>query len=647
MVLVCALIATANIGGSVSEYVVFWSGSCSKANTMNLALHLLLNIASTGILASSNFFMQVLASPSRQEVDAAHAKRKWVDIGIPSLRNLRFLSSFKVACWVMFVLTSVPIHTVFNSAIFEISDTGSDWTLTLAAESFVNGSTYYSPGASLLAGMDTYSSYFNDSSDSSLLIRSTAANASKWIKLSTDECKTYINTCQPLTKYKDIVMLVTSDSTTSFSDKGWVPDAIFNMPTNFNLTSAWEMAATCPNIYGLGADKWPLFTDLNISTSGVGNYGDFWTQQMPLDSFNSLWFTTSCTKSSSAHDCAYYCSTIDDIEFYGGTSLYELLVLTPGVINFPSIGFLQPPPWNLTMPNGMWPYNNLDCSGLNGNHTAVTLTTSYCLAEPLIQTCMIGASGPLQLVVTICVLLKMLLSITVLCRLKGPLLVTPGDAIASFIQQPNPTTVGSVLPLLGQPRPWRKLSWSGLTAVRRSVWLLSYLFIGGIFVVVGVLFRIALHEVPIGNRCVSHCSTLQSVVYSIPTYASSCSIHPADDVSTSSIGSYVPASIAVLIANAPQLMLTAGYFTYNTLFTRLVIAREWFSYAGAARPLRVTDPRGKQVSTYRLQLPYRYSVPLLVLSIGLHWMVSNTFYIVIFYGGKAFFLKGVAISLNF
>lgn len=43
--------------------------------------------------------------------------------------------------------------------------------------------------------------------------------------------------------------------------------------------------------------------------------------------------------------------------------------------------------------------------------------------------------------------------------------------------------------------------------------------------------------------------------------------------------------------------------------------------------------RGDQYSTYRLQLPYKYSIPLIISSIALHWMLSNTVYLFISEGG--------------
>lgn len=92
---------------------------------------------------------------------------------------------------------------------------------------------------------------------------------------------------------------------------------------------------------------------------------------------------------------------------------------------------------------------------------------------------------------------------------------------------------------------------------------------------------------------------------------------------------------AVVKGNMPQLLLSMFYFDYNSLFTRLCAEKEWSSYGRDYRPLRVTQPRGQQLSAYRLQLPYRYSVPLISISILLHWLVSNALYVFVAEGGKS------------
>ena len=85
--------------------------------------------------------------------------------------------------------------------------------------------------------------------------------------------------------------------------------------------------------------------------------------------------------------------------------------------------------------------------------------------------------------------------------------------------------------------------------------------------------------------------------------------------------------LTVLVANSPQILLSFLYFAYNGIFTCMLLAEEWSAYASKRRFLRVTSPIGGQRSTYRLQLPYRYGVPLLIGSSTLHWLVSQSIFL--------------------
>lgn len=91
---------------------------------------------------------------------------------------------------------------------------------------------------------------------------------------------------------------------------------------------------------------------------------------------------------------------------------------------------------------------------------------------------------------------------------------------------------------------------------------------------------------------------------------------------------------SVLLPNTPQLILSCAYFAYNALYTRLLTESEWQSFSLGYRPLRVTNPQGEQWSTFRLQLPYRYSIPLLVTGILLHWITSSAIFLFMSDGGK-------------
>ena len=83
----------------------------------------------------------------------------------------------------------------------------------------------------------------------------------------------------------------------------------------------------------------------------------------------------------------------------------------------------------------------------------------------------------------------------------------------------------------------------------------------------------------------------------------------------------------VLISNSLQLLLSTLYLGYNSLFTSMYLIQEWNSYATKRRPLRVTSATGAQRSTYWLQLPYKYSIPLLIASATLHWLVSQSIFL--------------------
>ena len=85
--------------------------------------------------------------------------------------------------------------------------------------------------------------------------------------------------------------------------------------------------------------------------------------------------------------------------------------------------------------------------------------------------------------------------------------------------------------------------------------------------------------------------------------------------------------LPIFAANSPQILLSFLYLTYNYLFTCMLLGQEWSGYAQHRKPLRVTWPTREQRSTYRLQLPYKYGIPLTVISGALHWLVSQSIFL--------------------
>ena len=56
--------------------------NCKTSNALDIFVYLLINILNTCLLGASNYCMQCLSSPTRDDVDKAHSKNKWVDIGV-------------------------------------------------------------------------------------------------------------------------------------------------------------------------------------------------------------------------------------------------------------------------------------------------------------------------------------------------------------------------------------------------------------------------------------------------------------------------------------------------------------------------------------------------------------------------------------
>jgi len=85
----------------------------------------------------------------------------------------------------------------------------------------------------------------------------------------------------------------------------------------------------------------------------------------------------------------------------------------------------------------------------------------------------------------------------------------------------------------------------------------------------------------------------------------------------------------VLMANLAQPILSFLYFMLNGLFTCMLLSNEWDKFATRRKGLRVSDiPIGAQRTSYTLQLPYRYAIPLMAASGCLHWLVSQSIFIV-------------------
>jgi hypothetical protein len=462
---------------------VLYKGNCDTTAKANLWIHLLINIVSTGILASSNFFMQGLVAPTRAEVDAAHRSGHWLEIGVQSLKNFRFLGWRKVLFWSLFSVSSVPLHLVFNGCVLESKGTNG-FTVMIGSEELTQGGWKGLPSiTSAYYDKLNYSdrSQGDDNPESleklkpindSFVVNSTSGN---WVQLTLGECMDrYNNPEQALTHWRHLMMII------------YDYDDIYR-----NDTVGWKRADVLMNTTNT--------TDLNVMNP-------LWT----VDSFTRTGRTSEVSGINNQYlsnpDATYLSRGYDSggtfQDGYGGINLYGTWYMqgTRNVYDAQSGAIITDP--------------------RVFKHKYRVMQVDRCYSEKYEAPCRLSIANSLLLIVCVMCLFKTFLCVLVLkLRVWGnenPLM-TPGDAIASFISRPDeetrgmctltmedlrktakptPTRLGEAdqnYKWLQGPRQWQNNSPRKFgKAVPRNIWVLSSLLIGCSLVVASVMLSIAI-----------------------------------------------------------------------------------------------------------------------------------------------------------
>ncbi|KAI1799704.1 hypothetical protein F4811DRAFT_565344 [Daldinia bambusicola] len=379
-------------GSALNSTTIILEGECRKTRRANSVLHILISVTSTLILASSRFFMQILSSPSRLEINRAHLRLRSLEIGISSVKNLRFVSAYKTIGWAVLLISSTPIHLLFNSSVFEthfhssVFEThfhSSEWHLTVASSSFSTREVdFFPPGASLANAGTPSLSWNNATEDSSCRY------------LEGD----YYASCKPKDKYRDVVIVV---DTQVNNPGGWTRSQVFNDPSDV--------------------------------------LGPVWDLHIPPNDLNSLWYSTQCsTKLPAGFVFPDY--TDLKIAFCINSCGRALGFKSDGIpTNKPASSEEE---WILNL-NRSSPCSVSNEKRFGYNDKFNSFPVRYCLAEPSpVPQCYVGLSNILLLITISCVFLKALVCSLVVIYLPDTSLVTLGDALESFISDPDPVTLG-------------------------------------------------------------------------------------------------------------------------------------------------------------------------------------------------------------
>lgn len=483
--------------------------------------------------------MQLLSAPTRVYIDRAHSSGHWLDIGIPSIRNLRFSDWKRRSLWLALCVSSIPLHLVYNSTFYAAVATN-DYNVLYATEDFVNGGGYDTSKFPSTVAQD---------------ISSFHGNAAAWVYLNNHDCiQNYAHDF--ISRYRNVIAVV-SNKTTAVNDS-LLSVVVNELPAQLDAT---------------------------------------------FDPFAWICNDTQTTTKTGVHDrnragfvpCAEQVRKLE------------------------------------SMANTWWKSGDYHIS--------------HCRAEEIKPDCHLHFAPHLMGPVILMNITKCLVVFYVAFRMADAPLVTLGDAIQSFIKHPDPTTARLCLTTAYEaertfsrtaahmaPRPpqtfrARKHRWAGIITKRQ--WLLLFSLLA--MLVFGLLSGIivgtkTLVPATLTNAWSIGFGTVQTqnlvLATNLPQLGASAVL------------------ITALIANAPQALLSFLYMVYNTIFTLMHLGEAWDTFGAQTPPtshrtstkqthryLRVSDPKGRQKSTHFLNLPFRYAVPLIMISGLLHWLMSQAFYL--------------------
>ncbi|KAH7336430.1 hypothetical protein BKA65DRAFT_538551 [Rhexocercosporidium sp. MPI-PUGE-AT-0058] len=489
------------LSSSITDSVLVYEGSCQGSERLSFWVHLAINILSSLLLGSSNYAIQVLCAPTRAEVDRAHGKKEWLDIGLWSFRNWKTIGSGRKVICVLLLLSSVPLHLIYNSVFYSrLAVTDVMWGVVTPA--YIDGN-YTTPSEIVGQRYGVGPRKFIYDKRQEILT---------WEKLTPEECWDAYSR-RFLTARRSVIAV-----SSVYRDNGFEgPDAVVR---DYDRRWAYERGQTMRFL--CNADGCDI--------------GEFSKAQL---------------------------STVD-----------------------------------------------------------------YCLSEPWPEKCQFSFSPVLMVVVMVCNIVKIICLGLILWRQRISTLVTTGDAIASFLETPDPSTKGHCL--LSKKdlvsKEWMengvcadsyqkgKLRWHH--AASRGRWWFCYGLSGAVLIISVAFFSTGVNSVP--SSPLPTMEYLWSLGFGTATPDALISVQ-LDGLAAN-----------VLLANFPQLILSFLYLTYNGLFTSMLGAEEYSQFSQHRKGLRVSSkPEGAQRTAYYLQLPFTYGIPLILLSITLHWFVSQSIFLVL------------------
>jgi hypothetical protein len=428
--------------GRADDSIIF-EGQCEVAERVNVGIHFTIAAVSFLVILSSDWFLRVIAAPQPADILRAHEKNQWLEIGSNSLKNLRFIPKWRVACWAMLIMSSIPLQLLFNASVY-VTDTSTAYNQIVVGQGFLTGEEFNSPGvgSALFFRNDIHDDIQNMIEGFRQRALSTTA---PWTRLDSSQCReAYLGGEHGLRDYRDLIVVV---------DVGPIPNA-----------PSWT-----------GAQVWSDGLPLSLQDPEFRN-----SSPWDPEAVNSLW--------SVALDCSQF-----NIEGF----IRNLCADEFGLVN--DNAFLRDANETLSLTgtwNFQWGTVHAGLNDMSNFSSAYDVGTGlFCLAEPFLSACKVEATHTLLLIAFLCILVKTVMATIILVKVwRATPIMCLGDMINWTLQHDQFHRQSSSMATSGfdslanrKPRVWYSSKWCWNDALPRHIWITTYIFIGAVVISLAVI----------------------------------------------------------------------------------------------------------------------------------------------------------------
>ncbi|KAL2371552.1 hypothetical protein RJZ57_004000 [Blastomyces gilchristii] len=593
-------------------FAPIYKGKCSVSRNWVTGLHFFINCLCAVTLATSSYCMQCLASPSRADTDRAHNQGRWLEIGTASIGNFRFVGYKRLGLWLVLLLTSLPIHIIYNSVVFASTAVQQYKVLVTPNES----------DASLAASECVRSALDKDNPD---FLHSVPQGSFE--RLSPRECiDTFAVDYLP---DRSALILLTNEL---YNDNITVWDAgtgsgpripVKEGSRDFDWICRGEEALNECEGDQIDPENWKVTASpLKVKLLNI---------TAPSQNGTIIFNRNTFAKVS---PCYRQPLVEPDILCRDMETLYRYIAKDQnidGVLDF----LRDAQNWqNSSWANAITVEEISQCGYLSDSENEKTkiFRIEACLSEKIPEICELRFSFPIAIIVLALNIVNLASMFMSAYDSRDDVLLTIGDAISSFLSRPDPNSRGRCLSSKSNvyTRAFTASSGTRYSQVnipkrlpRPKRWLHSinsfhwYIIVAMYFA--SLAAAIYLHRIVFGSGKSQNSEGSFSGL-------SAHSVKPGSATSMfwQKSGRSKDIMSLMLLANTPQLVISISYFLYNNLLTSMLLAAEYNGYALHRSYLRVTKPQGKQRSELYISLPYKYGMPLIVAFVVLHWLASQS-----------------------